>query len=63
MELRNTGDGHMYEVCLTIDGIRECTFVSSMHLVDDKKKQLTAAIKRRALDAFVEEAANTACDI
>ena len=63
MELRNTNDGHMYEVCLTIDGIRECAYVSSMHLVDDKKKQLAAAIKRRALDAFVEEAASTACDI
>ena len=63
MELRNTGDGHMYEVCLEIDGIRECTFVSSMHLVDDKKKQLEEAIKRRALNAFVQKAANTVCDI
>lgn len=63
MELRNTSDGHMYEVCLTIDGIRECAYVSSMHLVDDKKKQLTEAIKRRALDSFVEKASNSVCDI
>ena len=63
MELRNTSDGHMYEVCLEIDGIRECTFVSSMHLIEDKKQQLKAAIKRRALDAFVTHAANSVCDI
>jgi len=53
----------MYEVCLTIDGIRECAYVSSMHLIEDKKQQLTAAIKRRALDAFVEKASNSVCDI
>ena len=63
MELRNTQDGHMYEVCLEIDGIRECAFVSSMHLVEDKRQQLKAAIKRRALDAFVTHAANSVCDI
>ena len=63
MDLRNTNDGHMYEVCLEIDGIRECAFVSSMHLVEDKKQQLKAAIKRRALDAFVTHAANSDCDI
>ena len=63
MELRSTGDGHMYEVCLTEDGITECTFVSSMHLVHDKERQLKAAIKRRALNAFVENAANAVCDI
>ena len=63
MDLRNTNDGHMYEVCLEIDGIRECTFVSSMHLVEDKRHQLEAAIKRRALNAFVTNAANSVCDI
>ena len=61
MELRNTEDGHMYEVCLEEDGIRECTFVSSMHLVEDKKRQLRAAIKRRALNSFIE--AQSLCDI
>ena len=63
MELRSTNDGHMYEVCLTEDGITECCYVSSMHLVEDKKRQLKAAIKRRALDAFVEHASNSVCDI
>jgi hypothetical protein len=63
LELRSTGDGHMYEVCLTEDGITECAYVSSMHLVDDKERQLKAAIKRRALNAFVEHSANSVCDI
>ena len=31
LELRSTSDD-MYEVCLEEDGIRECCFVSSMHL-------------------------------
>lgn len=63
MDLRSTGDGHMYEVCLTEDGITECCYVSSMHLVDEKERQLKAAIKRRALNAFVEKASNAICDI
>ena len=61
MELRNTEDGHMYEVCLEEDGIRECTFVSSMHLVEDKERQLRAAIKRRAFNSFIES--SSLCDI
>ena len=61
LELRSTDDGHMYEVCLTEDGIKECAFVSSMHLVDDKERQLRAAIKRRALNSFIET--QSLCDI
>ena len=40
LQLRSTDDGHMYEVCLEEDGITECTFVSSLHLVEDKERQL-----------------------
>ena len=58
LELRNVDDGHMYEVCLEEEGIRECTYVSSMHLVDDKKIQLRAAIRRKAYMAFVEKQAD-----
>jgi hypothetical protein len=53
----------MYEVCLEEDGITECTFVSSMHLVEDKERQLREAIKRRAFNAFVEHASIAVCDI
>jgi len=48
----------MYEVCLEEDGIRECCYVSSMHLVYEKEGQLRAAIKRKAYQALIEEAAN-----
>ena len=64
LQLRNTEDGNMYEVCLEEDGIRKCCFVSSMHLVDDHRKQLENAIKRESLKAFVADAAQRAiCDI
>ena len=45
-------DDDCIRVCLTQDGITACTVVSSMHLVEDKRKQLEAAIKREALNAF-----------
>ena len=55
---------HMYEVCLDEDGFTECTYVSSLHLVDDKNPQLKAAIRRRALNAFVEQhSLNAICDV
>ena len=64
LQLRNTEDGNMYEVCLEEDGIRKCCFVSSMHLVQDHEKQLRDAIKRESLKAFVADAAQRAiCDI
>ncbi len=58
LELRSVDDGHMYEVCLQEEGIRKCTFVSSMHLVDSKERQLRAAIRRESLNALIENAAN-----
>ena len=64
LQLRNTEDGNMYEVCLEEDGIRKCCFVSSMHLVQDHEKQLREAIKRESLKAFVADAAQRAiCDV
>ena len=55
---------HMYQVCLDEDGFTECTYVSSLHLVDDKKMQLKAAVRRRALQAFVEQhSINAICDV
>jgi hypothetical protein len=57
LQLRSTGDGQGYKVCLTEDGITECTFVSSMHLVDGKKTQLRNAIKRQAFNSFIERKA------
>ena len=64
LQLRNTDDGNMYEVCLEEDGIRKCCFVSSMHLVQDHEKQLRDAIKRESLKAFVADAAQRAvCDV
>ena len=57
LELRSTEDGTMYEVCLEEDGIRECCFVSSMHLVDEKEHQLRAAIRRKGLNSLIENAA------
>jgi len=58
LELRSVDDGHMYEVCLEEDGIRKCTFVSSMHLVECKEYQLREAIKRQALRTMIENASN-----
>ena len=64
LQLRNTEDGNMYEVCLEEDGIRKCCFVSSMHLVQDHEKQLRDAIKRESSKAFVADAAQRAiCDV
>ena len=54
----------MYQVCLTEDNFTECTFVSSHHLAQEKSVQLRAAIRRRALNAFVEQHSNHAiCDV
>lgn len=41
-----------YKVSLTRDGITASTWVSSMHLVECKRKQLEAAINRMAADAM-----------
>ncbi len=45
-------DDDCIRVCLTQDGITACTVVSSMHLVEGKRRQLEAAITREAMRAF-----------
>ena len=41
-----------YRVCLTEDNITSCTVVSSMHLTEEKERQLRAANLREALSAL-----------
>ena len=50
--MRNTPDNQMIEVCLEEDGIRSCTFVSSMHLTYEKEGMLRAANAKKAAAAF-----------
>ena len=57
LKLRSVDNDTMYEVCLEEDGFRECCFVSSMHLVDEKEGQLRDAIRRRAFNSFIERKA------
>jgi hypothetical protein len=45
-------DDDCYRVCLTEDGITNCTVVSSMHLVEEKERQLRAANEREAAKAY-----------
>jgi len=51
LDIATTSDDCL-KVCLTEDGITKCTFVSSMHLVQDKERHLRNAIKRAAAKAF-----------
>jgi hypothetical protein len=51
MDLEQLDDGCI-RVCLTEDSITACTTVSSHHLVEDKRRQLEAAISREAARAF-----------
>jgi hypothetical protein len=52
LDVEPTDDGLGYFVGLTLDGITARAFVSSMHLVEDKHRQLAAAIQRNAEAAF-----------
>jgi len=45
-------ENDMYRVSLTRDGISATTYVSSMHLVEDKRKQLLSSIRKEATNAF-----------
>ena len=42
----------MYKVTLSEDGFTASCWVSSMHLIDEKKGQLRDAIRRMALDTM-----------
>ena len=52
LEIIPTDDGLGYHVQLTVDGFTARCFVSSMHLCDEKRAQLLAAIQREAAAAF-----------
>jgi len=45
-------EGEMYRVSMTRDGINATTYVSSMHLVEDKKRQLLLAVEREAARSY-----------
>ena len=45
-------DNELIRVCLTEDGITSCCLVSSMHLAQEKERQLRAANLREALSAL-----------
>jgi hypothetical protein len=45
-------DAELIRVCLTEDGVTNCTFVTSHHLVPDKERQLHAANEREAAAAY-----------
>jgi len=45
-------DGDMIRVCLTVDGIQACCFVSSEHLIAGKERGLREAISRKAWATF-----------
>ena len=44
----------MYKVTLSEDGFTASCWVSSMHLIDEKKGQLRDAIRRMALDSMAQ---------
>jgi len=47
-------DAELIKCTLTRDGISVSAFVTSHHLVEDKRRQLEAAIDREALRAMFE---------
>jgi len=51
LDVEMVEDG-MYSVSMTRDGISATTYVSSMHLVEDKKRQLLLAIEREAARSY-----------
>lgn len=56
LEVTPLNDDHdLYKVCLEEAGIRACTLVSSMHLVEEKRKGLALNIlnaSKKALYGF-----------
>jgi len=51
MNWEPTADGLGYKVCLTKGAHTACAFVSSAHLIEDKRKQLEASIRADAQSA------------
>lgn len=55
LEVSPLNDTHdLYKVCLEEDGVRACTLVSSMHLVEDKRRQLKRSVFLVSARAFDE---------
>jgi hypothetical protein len=53
LEVTPLNDNHdLYKVCLESHGVRACTLVSSMHLVEDKRRQLELSVLVASLQAF-----------
>ncbi|MFZ9605921.1 MAG: hypothetical protein ACO3AJ_00430 [Vulcanococcus sp.] len=51
MNWEPTADGLGYKVCLTKGVHTACAFVSSAHLIEDKRRQLEASIQADAQQA------------
>ena len=45
-------DYDLHKVCLEENGVRACTLVSSMHLVEDKRRQLSLSILNTSKQAL-----------
>ena len=45
-------DDSMYRVCLSLNGVTACTYVSSMHLIEEKREQLRGACLRDSYHVF-----------
>jgi hypothetical protein len=55
LEVSPLNDDHdLYRVCLEENGVRACTLVSSMHLVEDKRRQLEQSIISISRQVFNE---------
>ena len=55
LEVSPLNDTHeLYKVCLESNGVRACTLVSSMHLVEDKRRQLQRSVYLVSARAFDE---------
>ena len=46
-----------YKISMVVDGIEAHCFVSSMHLVEDKRKQLLENIRREAANVYSQQRA------
>jgi hypothetical protein len=45
-------DDNMYRVCLSLNSVTACTYVSSMHLIEEKREQLRGACLRDSYHVF-----------
>ena len=53
LEVTPLNDDHdLYRVCLEENGVRACTLVSSMHLVEEKRKGLALNILNTSRQAL-----------